>query len=361
MICRKDERENSRKPKVLMVGPGRDVKGGISTVVNTYYQVGLDKKVNLKYIASMEDGNRFKKLTVAVRAYVEFCRVLKYYDIIHIHMAAQASFWRKAFFVRKAHKAGKYVIIHQHGGDFEGFFYGQSDERKKQMIRSVFRTADKVLVLSEEWADFFRGDICDGSKITILYNSVPMPAYRKIDYTDHKVLFLGRLSKEKGSHDLLKVIPKVLRQVPDASFIFGGDGEMDQSKEIAKINGIEEHVRFLGWISGEERERYLEDVSVFVLPSYHEGMPMAVLEAMSYGMATISTDVGGIPQIISDGINGVLISAGDVGALADALVSLLQDSEKKRRLGQTASDYIEENFNIEKNIETLYRLYMDLC
>lgn len=354
------EEKDSRKPRVLMVGPGRDVRGGISTVVNTYYQVGLDEKVELRYIASMEDGSKFKKLRVAVRAYVEFCRTLRYYDIVHIHMAAQASFWRKAFFVRKAHKAGKRVIIHQHGGDFESFFYGRSGEWKKQMIRSVFEMTDKLVVLSGEWARFFRGDICDGSKIIILHNSVPMPSYRKSDYTDHKVLFLGRLGREKGSYDLLGIIPKVLECVHDVSFFFGGDGELEKSREIAKINGIEEHVRFLGWVNGEERERYLENASIFVLPSYHEGMPMAVLEAMSYGLATIATDVGGIPQVIRDGVNGILIGTGDLEALTDALVSLLQDVEKRKGLGQTAYRYIEKNFNAEKNIEILYRLYLGL-
>lgn len=354
------QKNNRKRPKVLMVGPGRDVKGGISTVVNNYYRVGLDQEVELKYIVSMEDGSKFRKLRVAFNAYLKFCHILKHYDIVHIHMAAQASFWRKAFFIRKAFKSGRRVIIHQHGGDFKGFFYKQSGKHQKKIIRSVFKMADKIVVLSDEWAKFFTNGICDECKIVILYNSVSIPLYKKNDYTDHKILFLGRLGKAKGCYDLLAAIPKVLKRVPDAFFFLGGDGEIEKSKEIAKKYGVEDRVQILGWINGEKKEKYLRDVSIFVLPSYYEGMPMAVLEAMSYGMATISTNVGGIPQIICDGINGILIEAGDIEALSDALVDLLLDGEKKRRLGQTACGYIQKKFDIEKNIETLYQVYMGL-
>ena len=90
-----------------MVGPGRGVKGGISTVVNSYYDLGLDKKVELRYIASMEDGNKLKKLLVAVRAYIKFCLILDSYDIVHVHMAAQASFIRKSLFIKRAYKRKK--------------------------------------------------------------------------------------------------------------------------------------------------------------------------------------------------------------------------------------------------------------
>ena len=349
---------DKKKPRVLMIGPGRNVRGGISTVVNTYYSVGLDQRVTLKYIATMEDGSKFKKFLIAIRAYLSFCRVVKDYDIVHVHMAAQASFSRKALFIKKAYKTGKRIIIHQHAADFDDFFFKQSSNKKKKKIKTIFSKADKVVVLSEEWAHFFMQNICNRDKVIILYNGVFLPKYRKEEYSDHKVLFLGKLGKRKGSYDLLEAIPEILKQVPDATFYFGGDGDIEQSKKISKTKNIEHHIQFLGWIGEEEKQQYLKEISVFVLPSYHEGMPMAVLEAMSYGMATVSTDVGGIPQIIEDGVNGILIGAGDIKALTETLVSLLCDAEKKRRLGQTAYLTINEKFNIEKEIEKVYQLYV---
>ena len=129
---------NINAPKVLMVGPGRDVMGGISTVVNSYYELGLEKKVELRYISSMEDGNKIKKMIVACSSYVSFLRHVNEYDIVHIHMAAQASFTRKSFFVRKAKKEGKKIIIHQHSADFDDFYFKQSDRKKQNQIKEIF-------------------------------------------------------------------------------------------------------------------------------------------------------------------------------------------------------------------------------
>lgn len=344
-------------PRVLMIGPGRDVMGGISTVVNSYFDLRLNERVELRYIASMEDGNKIKKLWVALKAYLEFRKCLKDFDIVHVHMAAQASFTRKSAFIRLAKKAGKKIIIHQHAADFDDYFFKQSDEAKRQQIKEVFAMADRVIVLSEEWADFFGKHVCDEKKIEIIHNGVVIPNYEKSDYTDLNVLFLGRLGERKGTYDLLKVIPDVLKRIPNARFFFGGDGEVERCKELAEKTGIADNVSFLGWIRDAEREEYLKKCSTFVLPSYHEGMPMSVLEAMSYGLATISTNAGGIPQIISQGIDGYRVEAGDLKELETTLVRVLISSNEKRILGQAARKKIVEKFNAERNIDLLCTLY----
>lgn len=344
-------------PRVLMIGPGRDVMGGISTVVNSYFDLKLNERVELRYIASMEDGNKIKKLRVATKAYLEFRKCLKDFDIVHVHMAAQASFTRKSIFIRLAKKAGKKIIIHQHAADFDDFFFKQSDEAKRQQITEVFAMADRVIVLSEEWADFFGKHVCDEKEIEIIHNGVIIPNYEKTDYTDQNVLFLGRLGERKGAYDLLKVIPDVLKRIPNARFFFGGDGEVERCKELAEKTGIADNVSFLGWIRDTEKEEYLKKCSTFVLPSYHEGMPMSVLESMSYGLATISTNAGGIPQIISQGIDGYRVEAGDLKELETTLVRVLVSSNEKRILGQAARKKIVERFNAERNIDLLCTLY----
>lgn len=344
-------------PRVLMVGPGRNVMGGISTVVNSYFDLKLNERVDLRYIASMEDGNKIKKLGVAVKTYLEFRKCLKDFDIVHVHMAAQASFTRKSLFIRLAKEAGKKIIIHQHAADFDDFFFKQSNELKRQQIKEVFAMADRVIVLSEEWADFFGKHVCDEKKIAIVHNGVVIPNYEKTDYTDQNVLFLGRLGERKGAYDLLKVIPDVLKRIPNARFFFGGDGEVERCKKLAEKIGIADNVSFLGWIRDTEKEEYLKKCSTFVLPSYHEGMPMSVLESMSYGLATISTNAGGIPQIISQGIDGYRVEAGDLKELETTLVRVLISSNEKRILGQAARKKIVEKFNAERNIDLLCTLY----
>lgn len=352
--------KNKKVPKVLMVGPGRDVMGGISTVVNSYYQLGLDKKVELRYISSMEDGNKLKKLVVALKSYVEFVNCIKDYDIVHVHMAAQASYTRKSIFIKKAKKAGKKIIIHQHSADFDEFFFKQSDSKKQKQIKNIFEMADAVIVLSEEWAKFFGDNVCDPAKIMILHNGVIVPKYHKEDYSDTNVLFLGRLGERKGSYDLLKVIPEVLEKVPDAHFYLGGDGDIEQSQKIINENKLQDHIELLGWVRNEKKEGYLKKCSTFILPSYHEGMPMSVLEAMSYGLATISTNAGGIPQIISQGIDGYRVKAGDLEKLKQILVYVLSNEEEKRQLGIAARNVIEKKFNAVRNVDRLWNLYKKL-
>ena len=353
-------KKNKRVPKVLMIGPGRDVMGGISTVVNSYYELGLDKKVELRYISTMKDGNKLKKLVIALKSYIEFIKCVKDYDIVQVHMAAQASYTRKSVFIKKAKQAGKKIIIHQHSADFDEFFFKQSDDKKRKQIKNIFAMADTVIVLSEEWAEFFGNNICDSSKIMILYNGVIIPLYYKEDYSDKNVLFLGRLGKRKGSYDLLKVIPSVLEKVPSAHFYLGGDGDIDYSQKIINENGLQEHVKLLGWVRNEEKEVYLKKCSTLVLPSYHEGMPMSVLESMAYGLAVISTNAGGIPQIIEQGINGYRIEAGCLNELERALVYVLNNEKAKKELGRSARKRIEDKFNAERNIDRLYELYQKI-
>lgn len=347
-------------PKVLMVGPGRDVMGGISTVVNSYYELGLNTKIELRYISSMEDGNKLKKLMVALGSYVEFLRFLKDYDTVHVHMAAQASYTRKSIFIKKAKQAGKKIILHQHSADFDEFFFKESDERKRKQIKNVFAMADIVIVLSEEWAKFFGDNVCDHKKIVILYNGVIVPEYHKENYSDNNVLFLGRLGERKGSFDLLKAIPNILKEVPDAHFYFGGDGDIEQSQKIINENGLQDQVTLLGWVRNEEKEEYLKKCSTFILPSYHEGMPMAVLEAMSYGLATVSTKVGGIPRIIDDKNNGFLITPGDIGEITASLLLLLKDAQLKERMALAGRNTIENRFSAQVVVNKLVEIYQSV-
>ncbi len=209
--------------KVLMIGPGRDVRGGISTVVNSYFDLGIEKDTEIKYIPTMEDGSSIKKLLVAIKAYLMFCSCVKKYDLVHVHMAAQASFVRKSLFVRKAKRAGVKIIIHSHAADFDKYYFEQSDDKNRKQIVDTFALADRVIVLSEEWAAFFGKHICDPQKINIVYNGVIVPEQQKKDYSDHNVLMLGRLGERKGTYDLLEAIPSVLKEVPDAMFLLGGD------------------------------------------------------------------------------------------------------------------------------------------
>ena len=107
-----------KKIKVLMIGPDRTVHGGISALVNSYYEAGLDKKIELKYIGTMKEGSRLKKLFVAACALIRFIASVRRYDIVHANFSSDSSFMRKSLFIRIAKRCSKKILLHQHGGDF---------------------------------------------------------------------------------------------------------------------------------------------------------------------------------------------------------------------------------------------------
>ena len=347
------------KLNILMIGAGRNVQGGVSTVVNQYYTAGLDTLVNLQYVPTMLDGSKAKKLKTAFKAYIQFSKLINYADIVHVHMSHRASFFRKKHFIDLAYKRGKKIIIHLHGSEFDVFYEKECNSKQRKMVKDTFGKADAVIALSEEWRDWLL-KICPREKIKVLYNAINLPKFKREAYEDKNVLFLGRLGKRKGTYDLLEAIPGVLKVVPDAKFFLGGDGDVEECKKIVCDKHIENAVSFLGWITpGNGKEEYLEKCSTFILPSYHEGMPMSILEAMSYGEIVISTYVGGIPKVIENGINGYLVEAGDVHSITDILISVLTE-ENRLQIGERAYDTIEENFNAKKNIDKLIDIYNEI-
>lgn len=344
----------------MMIGAGRDVRGGVSSVVNSYYEAGLDKLCELTYLPTMKDGNKLYKLLVAFGARLRFETLIKQADILHVHMSADNSFYRKAVFIRKAYKERKKIIIHMHGSTFDLFYKERCNDEQKRQVREIFAMADKVIALSEDWKEFLAEYICDAEKIEVIYNAVKIPEPYGKDYSNQKMLFLGILGQRKGTYDLLEVLPEIFQNYPDSHVYFGGDGEQKQAEQLCREKGITEHVTFLGWVRGAEKEKLLKECSIYVLPTYHEGMPMSILEAMAYGMAVVSTYVGGIPHIITSGENGLLCEAGDKEALQKTLIELLQDGKLRENLGRNAYLMMAQKFDARENVKKVYKIYEGL-
>lgn len=337
-----------------MIGADRSVHGGVSAVVNNYYKEGLDKKVELLYIGTMVDGSKIRKLLRAFTAYLRFLIALSGMDILHVNMAADASFYRKRIFINTASFFRKRILIHEHGGDFQNFYYKKNNEKGRAAIRKTLDKAQVFVVLSEEWAEFFR-PIVSKEKTLILENAVIIPKKAKTSYNDRNLLFLGRLCKEKGISELLDAVVIVAEKYPDVRLYLGGVWEDNDLKK--KADGLSGHVEYLGWIGEEEKERYMDKCSIFVLPTYFEGQPVSLLEAMAKGMAVISTEVGGIPQMLRSGREGVLIPAKDVGALSESIIELLDDSDMKKCYGTNARARVLQGYNMSSRIEELIEIY----
>lgn len=339
--------------KVLMIGPDRSVHGGVSGVVNNYYEAGLDQKIELAYIGTMVDGGKAGKLIQAAKALVKFLTAVGRYEIIHVHVASDSSFYRKSIFIRIAHFCRKKIVIHQHGGSFVDF-YEQGSEKRRAYVRKIFGMGDAFLVLSPSWKAFFE-KVLPEKEIQVLPNAVSIPAAAEKNYGGHKLLFLGRLCRDKGIWELLSAVERLQEKYPDLTLYLGGVWEEEELRRAAEKNP--EHVKWLGWIGGREKEQYLKDCDIFVLPTYFEGLPVSLLEAMAFGCAAVTTKVGGIPMVVTDGEDGILIDPKDEKALCQALDNVLQDPGLCERLGQAAREKIRREFSMEENMKQLLQVY----
>lgn len=343
--------------KVLMIGPDRSVHGGISGVVNNYYDYGLDSKIDLCYIGTMVEGSKQKKLLQAAKAYFLFLMKIHNYEIVHVNMASDTSYYRKSVFIMTAKKFHKKIVIHQHGGNFEEFYKKELNEKGKQKVKKILSMGDAFLVLGEAWKIFF-GTIIAPEKITVLPDSIRIPAYREKKYGVHKILFLGRICKEKGIQELFSVMPALQERYPDVHLYLGGIWEDAALKKMAEeLGGC---VTDLGWISGEKKQKYLQECDIFVLPSYFEGQSVSILEAMANSCGIAASNTGGIPDMIVEGQTGLLAKPKDVESLKDALLRLLADADLCRRLGEKARQKAEAEFSIEENVRRLLSIYKNI-
>lgn len=344
-------------PRVLMLGPSIDAQGGMATVERNIIEAVKRSGDSIDFLSTFQDGGKPKKLVIAAGAYARYLMCVGRFDLVHVHMASRGSFERKKVFMRTAFRRGIPVLLHLHGSEF-GVYFDECTDSKRDEIRDVFGRCSGVIVLSEEWRDFVVANrLCEESNVRVLHNAVVVPAENLTDYSNRRILFMGRLNDRKSPDILLRAAKEVLRDFPDTSFSFGGDGDVNRYRRLASELGISDRCNFLGWLSGAERESNFRKASVYCLPSRNEGMPMSVLEAMSYGLATVTTPVGGIPQVIEDRTNGLLVPVGDYEALATVLKGLLADEPFKRRLGEAGRATIESRFGMKSFIEQLMAIY----
>lgn len=353
MIC---EQTNNLQDSVLTIGCHfRPVRGGIAQVLASYESWVFDGR--MKFIAdSRSDCTKLGKLMVAIVALLRMIVCIKrdkHIRIVHIHSASGNSFRRSAVFAKVARWMGCKVLIHIHGGRFKEYA-----STRKDYVSRVLSNCDKVIALSESWRKFLVDDL-HFFQTEVVPNIVEKPSSEYIRKEDGLVhaLFLGTLVQSKGIYDLLEAI-FVCNEHLSGKFMLtiGGLGEEKKLTETIEKYGISHMVNYIGWVSGREKQKVLAQSDFFVLPSYAEGLPISILEAMSYSLPVVSTNVGGIPEVVDDK-NGFLFMPGDKQALSHALVLLTEDAEKRKTLGQAGKVKVRSFYSdaVRENLESIYK------
>jgi glycosyltransferase involved in cell wall biosynthesis len=171
------------------------------------------------------------------------------------------------------------------------------------------------------------------------------------------ILSLGRLGRRKGTFDLVAAFSRIAAERPEWRLICAGHGDVAQTRSLAKEVGIADRVECPGWIDSDTAQQLLAAATVFALPSRMEGLPMALLEAMSWRLPVVTSPVGGIPQLVRHDYNGLLVAPGDVDALAAALGTLMDDEVARERLAGAARATITTEFSRDEIVGQLGRVY----
>jgi glycosyltransferase involved in cell wall biosynthesis len=336
----------ARRPRdggsVVMVGPGLGVRGGVSAVERAVIE-SAPESVSIRHVATMVEGPKWLKLVQFVRALFSIALRLRRHDVVHIHFASGASSRRKMLIARFALARGARVILHAHGGAYREFWASISPLERAFTLKTL-RRAHRLVVLGERWREFYASLGVPPQNIVTLPNPVSLPTRVPERAAQDRVRFvyLGMIDRRKGAFDLLEALARLSPAVAErVRVVIAGNGAVDELRAFAVRLGIAERVEILEWVRAQERDRLLEISDAFVLPSYAEGLPMSLLEAMAWGLAPICTPVGSVPEYIKDGVNGLVVEPGNIDDLAAAIEKVVSDPALRVRLGQVARSTVE--------------------
>lgn len=343
---------NEISNKVLTIGCEYDPpRGGIAQVMYTY-----SKEVYPVFhcITNSGSGGVIKKLWQLARGWTNTACTLLFnrnIEIVHIHTASYISFKRSTYFVSLAKWFRKKVVLHIHGGGFKGYYKTSPKWIKKELLR-----ADYVLALTDTWKQYYQNEL-GLPHVAIVNNIISNP---KIEAVEHDgrlhLLFLGFIVEAKGIFDLVEVI-KEHKEEWDGKLLLhvGGNHEVERLQRFIMDNGLENLIQYEGWVSGDKKTYLLNLMDAYILPSYTEGLPVSILEALSYGKPVITTPVGGIPEVVNEK-NGYLFSSGDRKVMFEIINGIIKNTAEMKVKSKYTRDSVVLHFpnKISESLEKVY-------
>jgi glycosyltransferase involved in cell wall biosynthesis len=329
---------------IVMLGAAPETRSGVAAVVESYRAHGLFARWPIEYVATSGDGPLARQLQNYGKALRDFPLSLLRHPrtVVHLHLSKR-TFWRQAPFAAAALAARRPLIVQLHGPGFGG------------EATALLERAACVVVSCDVQRVWVRSLVKNAHVVTVpppVVMAAAAPAARP-----NVVLFLGRLEAGKGIYDLLDALAGVRSAVPDVRLVCAGEGDRPGVARYAERLGIADAVKFTGWVGPSGKRALLETAAAFVLPSYDEALPASLVEAMSAGVPPLVSAVGGIPEVVQDGVSGLLVAAGDRANLERRLKRLLLDRVLAGRLGEAARESARLRFSPERVLPRLEAIY----
>jgi len=356
----------SRKVKVAILGAYPPATGGIASNIQNLLKSPLGERFTLLKFRTMSkkcgtsEYYQEKIFTKIGRVLLELLSYLFFLQkespqIVHINTSfGMWAFWRDSIYLLISKMFRKKVFFQIHGGKLNEF-WSHSCFLTKMLIRQIFKMPEIIAVLSSVQRKPFT-EIGLSKKIKVVPNTVDTSRYNNRANYRAKfgiaekcivVLFVASLfNKEKGVMELLKAIPLVTKKYEKVLFVFVGGGKEEHSMlEFCQKEKLEKYVKFTGYLYDDAVRQIVQSSDILTLPSYREGFPLVILEAMATGLPIIATPVGAIPEFIKNGENGFLVKPMDHVVLAEKISLLVENGELRKKMGDNNIRKIREKYD----------------
>jgi glycosyltransferase involved in cell wall biosynthesis len=362
---------NGTRRTVALVGPDPSSKGGIAATMRAIAgSPELAERYRFVTIPTYADGSRPAKLGRFAVGLARLARGMARgeLDLVHVHTASGASFVRKC--AALALVRGRPLVLHVHGGGFARKLSasGHRAAAYRRAMRWAIERADAVVALSDSWAD----EVARWGtprRLAVVPNVPDLPAALNGSLPAERppyLLYLGHLHRKKGLFELLDAYADLRDEHPGLRLVVAGESTRADGVggrallAHARERGAEAGLQLTGWVDGSRKAQLLRGCACFVLPSHVEGLPLAVVEAMTAGRPVVATTVGGVPELVRDGVDGLLVPPRDPAALTTALRRVLGDPSFASRLAESARRRAAAQYAPGAAARTLGALYDEL-
>lgn len=344
---------------VVHVGPSRSARGGVARVITLLGASQLRDTFRLRFVSTVGAGGGVLSHLVFPVAVVHLVLLLCTAQpaLVHLHTASRGSFLRKSLLARLVVAASGRYAIHLHGGGFADYYSGL-DERRRAMVRRYFAAASVVFVVSRAMSEFV-SETFGVVEPVVVPNPIVFPESSTRGIDGGRVISMGHLGAMKGTDVLIRAFALASVAHPGLSMVLLGDGLTGDLESLMAELGLTDKVTVVEWSPPAVVAEQLSESAIFALPSLAEGMPLSLLEAMASGLACIATPVGGVPEVLEDGITGLIVPQGDVRALASALEMLASDAELRVSLGCAARERAR-NHAVDTVAGVIIKAYLQL-
>lgn len=350
---------------ILVVAPSGQAGGGMGRVKDYILDFNHDPLPGFTFQGAITRDDR-GFLRSIFNTLVLICKIWRlqlggHLAAVHINLGDNYSAMRKGVVTLMSRLIGARVLVHFHGVVLDTQ-WRQSGQFMRWLIGIPFRAASTNIVLGSIWQRWLVNELgVSSDRVTVVANGVPVPHYSGRNHLEANaevnVVFIGNLLERKGVSDLIAACAQLGRHIGPWRLTLAGGGDIVRYREKVREIGVADRINFTGWIDSSSVAAMLAKADIMVLPSYHEGLPLVILEAIGAGTPVICTPVGAIPEFLKDGETVLFVEPGDVRGLTAALTRLIADPAMRQALCEAGRREYEAVFSLTAFRQNIINIY----